>query len=157
MYVYLLKYTARWYNNISNSKGFNLDKYTHYGRLLLCRVPKHTAKPYMHTAKTLSCAAHGKEHTTFRRRQICYITWGRPMNIYAGTYLWYVWGAEFRIVSMGPRTESNAPPTSKPYIFRYFHIDIIISPYISSPSLVISSFQVIYSSSPSFNPSISWM
>ena len=89
--------------------------------------------------------------------RVCYITWGRPMNIYAGTYLWYVWGAEFRIVSMGPRTESNAPPTSKPYIFRYFHIDIIISPYISSPSLVISSFQVIYSSSSSFNPSISWM
>ena len=41
----------------------------HYGRLLLCRVPKHTAKPYMHTAKALPCAAHGKEHTAFRRRQ----------------------------------------------------------------------------------------
>ena len=45
----------------------------HYGRLLLCRVPKHTAKhtakPYMHTAKALPCDAHGKEHTTFRRRQ----------------------------------------------------------------------------------------
>ena len=30
--------------------------YRHYGRVLLCRVPKHTAKPYMHTAKALPCA-----------------------------------------------------------------------------------------------------
>jgi len=41
----------------------------HYGRLLLCRVPEHTAKPYMYTAKALPCATHGKEHTAFRRRQ----------------------------------------------------------------------------------------
>ena len=43
----------------------------HYGRLLLCRVPKHTAEHYMHTEKGLPCAAHGKEHTAFRRRQRC--------------------------------------------------------------------------------------
>ena len=32
----------------------------HYGRLLLCRVPKHTAKPYMHTAKRTRHSDIGK-------------------------------------------------------------------------------------------------
>ena len=30
---------------------------------------KHTAKADMHTVKLLPCAAHGKQHTAFRRRQ----------------------------------------------------------------------------------------
>jgi hypothetical protein len=29
----------------------------------VCRVPGHTAKPKPHTAKALSCVAHGEEHT----------------------------------------------------------------------------------------------
>ena len=32
----------------------------HYGRQLLCRVPKHMAKPYMHTAKTIRHSDVGK-------------------------------------------------------------------------------------------------
>ena len=41
----------------------------HYRKPSVCRVPKHTAKADMHTVKLLSCAAHDKRHTAFRRRQ----------------------------------------------------------------------------------------
>ena len=58
-----LELRVGWYTNVHQPRN------KHYRKPSVCRVPKHTAKADMHTVKLLPCAAHGKRHTAFRRRQ----------------------------------------------------------------------------------------